>query len=99
MCRPEKALKPVIIDANMQAMANQPRRNGVKHTLYNEAAIRCDQHTNFLVVGGSKLWKWLKHSTFNVYALEIAGIPPTNSLVDEATVSGEIFELTRATQQ
>jgi hypothetical protein len=52
--RAEKAFEPVIIEADIEAVADQARGNAIEHAPQNEAATRCNEHARFLVVGGSR---------------------------------------------
>ena len=91
--RAEKAFEPVVIEADIKAMANQARGNAIEHAPQNEAATRCNEHARFLVVGGSPLGERPQRGALDLDALAVPGIAPTDHFIDEATISGEVFEV------
>lgn len=95
----EEAVEPIVIEVNVQTVADQPRRNAIKDPPQDEAATRRDQDASLLIVGRSPIGQWLERSAFNLDALAVPGVAPPNHLVDEATVGGEILEVARAAQQ
>jgi hypothetical protein len=94
----EVAIEP-IVELNVQAVADQPRRNTVEDPPQDEAAARRDQDPSLLIVGRSSIGQWLERSALDLDALAVPGVAPPDHLVNEATVGGEILELARAAQQ
>ena len=95
----EEALEPVVVEANIETMADQTRGNAVEHAPQHEAAARRDQHARLLVVGGAAFRKRLERRTLDLDALAVAGVAASDCLVHEAAVGGQIREVARAAQQ
>jgi hypothetical protein len=99
VCGAEEAFEPVVIEVNIQTVADQPRRNAVEDAPQDEAATRRDQDPSLLIVGRSSIGQWLERSALELDAPAVPGVAPPDHLVNEATVGSEILELARATQQ
>src|SRR6266571_1682238 len=95
----EEALEPVVVEVNVEAMADQTRRNAVEHASQDKAAARRHQDASLLIVGGSSAGEWLERRAFDLDALAVPGIAPPDHLVDEAAIGSEMLEVARATQQ
>src|SRR5262245_12802250 len=80
-------------------MADQTRRDAVEHAPQHEATARSDLNPHLFVISRSALWEWLERGALDLDALAIAGVAPSDSFIDEATVGGKICEVARATQQ
>ena len=80
--RAEKAFEPVIIEADIEAVADQARGNAIEHAPQNEAATRCNEHAHFLVVGGSPLGERPQRGALDLDALAVSGMrrPITSSM-------------------
>jgi hypothetical protein len=89
----EEAVEPIVIEVNVQTVADQPRRNAIKDSPQDEAATRRDQDASLLIVGRSPIGQWLEHSALDLNTLAVPGVAPPDRLVDEATVGGEILEV------
>src|SRR6478736_5323366 len=95
----EEALEPVIVEVNIETVADQARRDAVEHAPQHEAAARRDQDARLLVVGGASIGELFKHDALDLDALAVAGVAPPDHLVNEAAIGSEILELARAAQQ
>lgn len=51
----EEAVEPVVIEVNIQTVADQPRRNAIKDPPQDEAATRRDQGPSLLIVDRSPI--------------------------------------------
>src|SRR5215471_3031111 len=99
MCGAEEALKPVIIEMNVEAVADQTRRNAIEYTPQHEAAARGDADARLLVIGRSARREWLERRALDLDALPVARVAPANDFVDETPVVGKIREVARTAQQ
>src|SRR6266705_2759846 len=95
----EEALEPVVVEVNVEAMADQTRRNAVEHASQDKAAARRHQDASLLIVGGSSAGKWLERRALDLDALAVPGIAPPDHLIDEAAIGGKMLEVARGTQQ
>ncbi len=95
----EETLKPIIVEVNIETVADQTRRHAVEHAPQDEAAARGHQDASLLIVGRSSLGEWLESYALNLDALVVAGVAPPDYLVNEAAVGGKIREVARAAQQ
>ena len=86
----EEAVEPVVVEVNIETVADQTRRNAVEHAPQDEAAARRDQDASLLIVGGSSVGEWLERGALDLDALAVPGIAPPDHLVDEAAIGGEI---------
>ena len=80
----EEAVEPVIIEVDMEPVADQARGNAIEDAAEDEAATRGDEHASFLVVGRSSRGEWLERGAFDLDALAVPGIAPADNFVDEA---------------
>ena len=85
----EETLETVVVEANIETVADQTRRNAVEHAPQHEAAARRDQDTRFLIVGRSSLRKLLERRPLDLDALAVAGVATSDRLIDKAAVSGK----------
>ena len=90
---PRKALEPVVIEMNIETVADQTRRNAVEHAPQDEAAARRHQHARLLIVGGSSIGELLEGYALDLDAFAVPGVAPPDHLVDEAAIGGEIREV------
>ena len=97
--RAEEAFEPVVVEVNIQTVADQPRRNAVEDAPQDEAAARRDENASLLIVGRSSIGQRLERGALDLDALAVPGVAPPDHLVDEAAVGGEILEVARAAQQ
>src|SRR5438094_491202 len=63
---PEEALKPVIVEVNVEAVTDQTRGNAVEHAPQHEAAARRDLNPHLLVISRSSLWEWLERRALDL---------------------------------
>jgi hypothetical protein len=91
---PKEALKPVIVEVNVEAVADQTRRNAVEHAPQHEAAARSDLDARLFIVSRSARGEWFEYWAFDLDALAIAGVAPSDHFVDETAVGGKICEVT-----
>ena len=56
----EETVEPIVIEVNVQTVANQSRRNAIKDPPQDEAATRRDQDPSLLIVGRSPIGQWLE---------------------------------------
>src|SRR6516165_4532906 len=97
--RAEEAFEPVVVEVNIQPVADQTRGNAVENAPQDEAAARGNENPRLLVVCRSPVWQRLKRRSLNLDAPAVPGVAAPDHLIDEATVGGEILECTRAAQQ
>jgi hypothetical protein len=89
----EEAFEAIVIDVNIQPVADQPRRHAVEDAPQDEPAARGDQDARLLIVGRSSIGKRLERGALDLDTLAVPGIAPPDHLVVEAAVGGEILEL------
>ena len=95
----EEALEPVVVEVNIETVADQARRDAVEHAPQHEAAARRDQDARLLVIGRASIGELLERGTLDLDALAVAGVAPPDHLVNEAAIGGKVRELARAAQQ
>jgi hypothetical protein len=80
--RAKKAFEPVVIEVNIEAVADQARGNAVEDAPQDEAAARRDEHARLLVVGRSPLWQWPQRGALDLDALRFLALrrPITSSM-------------------
>src|SRR5712691_13015656 len=72
----EEALKPVVVEVNVETMADQTRRDAVEHAPQDEATARRDQYASLLMVGRSSIGELFEGSALDLDALAVPGIAP-----------------------
>jgi len=92
--RTEEAVEPVVIEVNVQAMADQTRRHAVEDAPQDEAAARSDAHARLLVIGGSPVGERLERWALDVDALALPGIAAADHFVDKAPIGGKLGKVT-----
>ena len=99
MRRSLKDLEPIVVEAHEELVADQPRRHGVEDLAQGEGAGRGDRDARFLEVGRLARRQLLQLGAFEIDARGVAGVAPTDELVDELSPGGKIVEVARAAQQ
>ena len=84
--RAEEAFEPVVVEVNIQPVADQTRGNGVENAPQDEAAARGNENTRLLVVSRSSVWQRLERRSLNLDAPAVPGVAPPDHLIDEAAV-------------
>ena len=97
--RAQKAVEPVVIEAQAQLMADQPRGHGVEHLAQGEGAGGGDVDMGLLVIGGLALRQVFQFGPLLVDPLGVASIAAPDDLVDEPPPAGKIVEVARGAQQ
>src|SRR5579863_4685629 len=82
----EEALEPVVVEVNIETVADQARRDAVEHAPQHEAAARRDQDADLLVVGRSSVGELFERDALDLDALAVPGIAPSDHLVNEAAI-------------
>jgi len=95
----EIEVKPVIMQPDAQAVADQARRHGVEDPLQDEATRRGDGDSGLLTIRGAARRQRLKHGAPGIDTLAVMGIAPTAERVEEPAAGGEIAEVGRPAQQ
>ena len=95
----QEQFQPVVVQPHTQAMADQPRRDGIEHLAQDEAAGGRDVHARFLVVRRTLDRKWLKQCPLGLNAFAITRVDSTDDLVDEAAIGTKIVEVVTAAQK
>ena len=90
----EEAFKSVVVEVNIETVADQTRRDAVEHAPQHKAAARGDLDARLLVISRPSLGKLLERSTLDLDALAVAGVAPPDHLINEAAVGGKVRELT-----
>ena len=99
MRRALKAFEPVVMQANPQAVADEPGGNGVEHLAQRERAGRGDEGRDLLVIGALARRQGFERRAFEIDALAVAGVVATDDFIDETSPRGQIGEVARAAQQ
>ena len=89
----EEALKPIVIEVNIETVADQTRRHAVEHAPQDEAAARGHQDARLLIVGRSSLGQRLKRRALDLDALAVASVAPSDYFVNETPIGGKIRKL------
>ena len=92
--RAEEAFEPVVVEANIEPVADQTRWNAVEHAPQHEAAARRDLNARLLIISGSSLGKLLEHGALDLDALAVASVEPPDHFIDEAAVGSKVGKLT-----
>src|SRR5207248_188893 len=82
----------IVIEVNMETVADQTRRHAVEHAPQDEAATRGHQDARLLIIGRSSLGERLQGFALDLDALAVAGVAPSDHLINEAAVAGEMLE-------
>jgi hypothetical protein len=95
----EEALEAVVVDAQLEAVADQARRHGVEHLAQDEAAARGHQHGGLVEVGGALRRQRAKGRALELDRLAPARVAAPDQLGQEAAVGVEVGEVARAAQE
>jgi Enoyl-CoA hydratase/isomerase len=98
-CRAEKALKPIVVEAHPQAMANEPRRDRVEHLAQREAAAFGHDHDRLFVIGRALLRQRLQCRALDLDQLVPSRIAPADHLINKLPVDVEVGKVARSSQQ
>ncbi len=97
--RAEEAIEAVVIQADPQLMADQPRGHRIEDLAQGEAARRRDADEHFLVIRRPTRRQPVQNCPFLIDSLGVTGIAAADDLVDEATPGRQVVEIARAAQQ
>ena len=95
----DEALEAIVVDPQLEAMADQARGHGVEHLAQDEAAARGHQHGGLVEVGGAPGRRRAELGPLELNRLAPAGVAAPEQLGEEAAVGVEIGEVARAAQE
>jgi len=95
----DEAVDAVIVDAQIEPVADQARRHGVEHVAQDEAAAGGHPHAGLVVIGGAPRRQRAQCGTLQADQLLAAGVAAADQVGDPVAIGVKAVEVGAAAQQ